>query len=85
MTIAHEFESFACSLPRDERGFARLITRKERRTWEEKAVKVEYPYGTGSFDPTMVLTFSDGSRAWVSNSRQECYPYRVSEIDKEGR
>lgn len=80
MTIAHEFETFACSIPRDENGFALPDSKNERIAWEDKAVKVELPYGRGSFDPTIILVFADGSRAWVSNSRQALYPYRVSEL-----
>ena len=38
--------------------------------WRERAVKVEYPLGIGSLDPTELWRFEDGSAVSVGNPRQ---------------
>lgn len=41
--------------------------------WRDRAVSVEYPYGTDSFDATEVWRFEDSSAVYIGNPRQTVF------------
>lgn len=45
--------------------------------WRARAVKVEYPLGTDSLDPTELWRFEDGSVVSVDNPRQVVFSITV--------
>lgn len=72
MTIAKKLYNEYYILPRDERGFYgegwyALIKRARNEAIREEEESPE------SYDPTIILTFEDGSTLRVDNPRQACY------------
>lgn len=72
MTIAKKLYTEYYTLPRDERGFYgegwyALIKKARNEAIREEEESPE------SYDPTIILTFEDGSTLRVDNPRQACY------------
>ena len=45
---------------------------------QKQAVRMKYPYGTNSMDPTEEYYFSDGSSLTLGNPRQEVFRAQVT-------
>lgn len=87
MTIAHEFELFVSSLPRDKEGRVLKSSQEDQREWMNKVVRLDYAGGRlwadGNLAPSFTVTFEDGSRAKVGNSREQWFPLHAYEIGRE--
>lgn len=77
MSYAKNFNCCVAAINRNEKGFYELPSGFIS-AWRDKAIRVEYPRGTNSLDPTELWHFKDGSSVWVGNPRQYCYPLSIT-------
>ena len=74
-SLAEYFEETLENVPRDSEGYAlELPWLKKVAEARRLASMVEYPQGRDSEDPTVKLTFGDGSTLVIENTFQRVYP-----------
>lgn len=74
MTVAQKLAREFNLIPRNDRNFCNgWILDGFIERCEYFADRVEFPYGTNSYDATRLYHFPDGSALWVSNPSQAAY------------
>lgn len=80
MTYAKNFNAATEALKRNRKGFYHIPSGFIS-AWRNKAMRVEYPFGKDSLDPSERWYFADGSCVHIGNPRQWAYPLSVTVLN----